>query len=421
MDDLWAAQHEDIHTLDTFSEHGRSTRTGRLSERIVVSHLRDWLLEDYAATYCRALAATRIFRRCYWIDALGSDTRVKRVGQDEAQPTTKRNKGEVVPQLQSLVTLAGTLAQEDKPLALRGLVLTGGSSKRHETRSHDNGSTSERTYTLPKESGLLPASWLEIAPTLLAAIEQSPAIFLLNPLGATTFLYDDLTPLYQRAVPTELCLLIVHKQVGALLRAAHHSKERAATLTGLVRSDRWKVLPQEEEQLEQAVSGWLELFTGSMQRHFPFAVQRIAVQAQTAPATITALPYTLLFATRRQDSLMSMNDAVYYRQRRLQEQSWRGLLSEAWFFEQDRVRRQEQLQQLTQHMLQQGRAQRARRWPDLRQQLILQRFGRLPRQDYDACMRQLLLDGEVRCAWQQPLHDQPDERIPGNNDTLQWR
>ena len=49
----------------------------RPSERDVLSQLRTWLLEDYVAPYCRALASTRIFRHCYWIDALDGVSRAQ--------------------------------------------------------------------------------------------------------------------------------------------------------------------------------------------------------------------------------------------------------------------------------------------------------------------------------------------------------
>src|SRR5579864_4257624 len=52
-------------------------RLHRPSERDVLAQLRGWLLEDYVAAYCRALASTRIFRHCYWIDALDGVTRAQ--------------------------------------------------------------------------------------------------------------------------------------------------------------------------------------------------------------------------------------------------------------------------------------------------------------------------------------------------------
>src|ERR1700730_8894937 len=39
--------------------------------RTIVPALRGWLLADYVAPYCRSLAATRIFRRCFLIDGSG--------------------------------------------------------------------------------------------------------------------------------------------------------------------------------------------------------------------------------------------------------------------------------------------------------------------------------------------------------------
>src|SRR2546428_5720051 len=45
----------------------------RPTEQLVLSTLREWLLHGYIVPYCRSLAATRIFRRCYWIDGLGGN------------------------------------------------------------------------------------------------------------------------------------------------------------------------------------------------------------------------------------------------------------------------------------------------------------------------------------------------------------
>src|SRR2546426_12562214 len=56
----------------------KSTQGRRLTERVVLSSLRDWLLHDYVASYCQSLAATRIYRRCYWIDGLRANTSVNR-------------------------------------------------------------------------------------------------------------------------------------------------------------------------------------------------------------------------------------------------------------------------------------------------------------------------------------------------------
>jgi hypothetical protein len=424
MDDLWATldNHQPFST-----EHGRTLRSRRPSEGDLVSELRLWLLRDFAAAYCRSLAETRIFRRCYWIDGLGVSaksviTRQARDEQCEDAPRTKKSRKSAAQvdhaALQPVIDLAQTLAQESKPIALRGLILTAGSSKRNVARVQLNGHQ-KKLPVLPKESGLVRASWLEAAATIFDTLAQSPAIFLLNPLGATTFSYDDLSSLYQRTVPTELCLFIPHKQIEVILCAARRSPAQASRLTELLRSDRWKSLPTEDEKLTQAVAGWLDLFVASMQRYFQFPVQAIPLQARTGPAVVERMPYTLLFATRRQDSLISMNDAVYQYRQRLAQQSWQGVLSADWFARQQQEHWQEALQALTQRMLEQGRAQRIRRWPDLRQQLLLGNFGQFRKQDYDMLIQQLLLDREVRCEWKQrPV---ASIKVPGNEDTLLWK
>ena len=257
-----------------------------------------------------------------------------------------------------------------------------------------------------------------MAPLLLQEIEQSPAIFLLNPFGSTMFTYDDLALLYQRTVPTELCFLVSHKQLETCLSAARRTPEQATLLTGLLRTDRWKTLPVTAEELTHTLDSLLDFFIASMQRHFLLPVQRIALPMQIRPAVVENIPYTLIFATRRQDSMFSMNDAVYLYRRQADEKSWQGLLNEEWFAEQEQLHINMNLRQLYQQTLQQGRTQRTRRWPDLRQQLLLINFGQFMLRDYDTIIHQLLLNQEVRCEWRQRSEG---ERVPGNDDTLLWR
>ncbi len=398
----------------------------RLSDAAMLSLLRDWLLQDYVAAYARSLGATRIFRRCYWVDALGTTSRTtaNSIEQASTQPiagSKGRKKNALIPAaLAPLVSLSQELAQESKPITLFGLLLEAGSSKRKEIRVAQNGSSAiMHTVSIPRESGIIAASWLEAAPTLLKAIEQTPAIFLLNPLGSTLYNQDDLAPLYQRAVPTELCLLVPHKQIEMHLRAAQHTAEQP--LTALLRSDRWKTLPRGEEQHTQMITGFIDLLVAAMQRHFQLPIQSITFPVPAGPAHLAAAPFTLLFATRRQDSLVSMNDAICIYRRRSEEQSYRGILSEEWFVAQQHERLEQALQQLAQRIRQQGVAQRARRWPDLRQQLLLSNFGYFTQYEYDALMQQLLASKEVDCTWRQPGTTTQTERVPGNEDTLVWR
>ncbi|HET8852653.1 MAG TPA: hypothetical protein VFN02_09005 [Ktedonobacteraceae bacterium] len=443
MQNLWPELNNAQSSSGSDGQVQEPPRRRRLTEQVVLSSLRDWLLHDYVVPYCRTLSASRIYRRCYWIDALGN--------------INSRANSNI---LQHIVSLAGELDQEGTATTLHGIVLEAGSSKRKATTPTINraptinrGATAEGEQsgnnhvasstkagrspiyrgTLPqRESGIVRASWLEIAPALLDLIGQSPAIFLLNPFGHTLFTYDDLAPLYQRTAPTELCLLISHKQVMAHLTGAHLAStplaparggptiNRGPTLTALLRSDRWKALPTDGEAMERTIDGVIDLLIASMQRHF-LSVQRIALPVQIRPTVVETAPYTLIFATRRQDSLANMNDAVCLYRRRLHEQSRRGVLAEEWFAAQQQERFTEELQQLYRRMLQHGRAQRVRRWPDLRQQLLNADFGRYTVHEYDEVMQQLLASGDVRCEWRRrPAEARKSEKgtIPGNEDIL---
>lgn len=392
----------------------RAFQKGRLSERGVLSSLRDWLLHDYVASYSRSLASTRIYRRCYWIDALGTQLEKKRKQDGEAE-VKKGSKQKKVPSsipqaLQPIAELSRCLAQQERPITLFGLLLASGSSRRNERSA----AKSIKQLALPKENAILPASWLEAAPLVLKETEQSPAIFLLNPFGATLFSHEEISQLYQRKVPTELCFLIPHKQLIAHLNAARRSSTTAAVLTGLLRTDRWKTLSTKVEDQDMVTGELLNLFISSAQRYFQLPLQQIALPS------LVPLPYSLIFATRRQDSLLSMNDAVCVYQRRVAEQGQRGTLAEEWFATQRQLRQQEALQQLYQQVLQTGRAQRVRRWPDLRQQLLLARFGDFTTSEYDKIIQELLLKQELRCEWKRRTADPEELRPPGPEDTLFW-
>src|SRR5690349_3329354 len=103
----------------------------RPTERELLSVLREWLLHDYIIPYCKSLAATRIFRRCYWIDGLGGNG-----------------------VLQSVLSTANELAKENEQIALHYLSLESKRNKRKER-------TPEKAIEIPKESGSVRASWPE--------------------------------------------------------------------------------------------------------------------------------------------------------------------------------------------------------------------------------------------------------------------
>src|SRR6266496_4307828 len=397
MQNLWPEFHDEQPLSESARRAQKQTlsQRRRLTEQVVLSTLRGWLLHDYIAAYCRSLAATRIFRRCYLIDGLG--------GNHTLDP---------------VLSMSQVLTKESKPISLHYIALESKSSKRKEANSG-------KSITLPKESGVVHASWQETASTLLQAIEQSAAIFLLNPFrNSVPFSIEDLAPLYQRTAPTELCLLIAHKQVETRLLPLLHTSTGASAFTALLRSDRWKSLLTNSTDTEQLINGLTGAFLVSIQRQHFLTVQRISLHMHTAPAVVEPIPYTLIFATRRQDSLVSMNDAVCVYRRRLHEQSLQGVLTEEWFTAQQREHQAEELQQLYQRLMHLGRTQRQCRWPDLRQQVLVTNFGQFTLRDYDLVLQKLLQSGEVRCEWRQKPVESPgheESRIPGNEDLLLWK
>ncbi len=366
----------------------------RPTEQVVLSALRELLLHEYIVPYCRSLAATRIFRRCYWIDGLDGNHI-----------------------LQLTLSTSHELAKENRSIDLHYVALESKSNKRKEASTGGN-------INLPKESGSMRASWPDAAPSLLQAIGQSAAIFSLNPFASSTpFNFEDLSPLYQRTVPTELCLLISYKQVESRLVPFLRTSNGVSAFTSLLRSDRWKSLLTANSEMKHLVDGLTGAFFDSIQQQHFLTVQRIPLLMHTAPAVVEPVPYTLIFATRRQDSLFIMNDAICVYHRRMHEQSLEGVLSEAWFAAQQRERLAEEIQLLYQRVLQQGHAQRQRRWPDLRQQVLLNNFGQYTLHDYDNVIQKLLQSGEVRCEWRQKPVENPQsekQRIPGNEDILLW-
>lgn len=397
---LWADFDDTQHSAPTTvsQKHPR-----RLTEQVILSTLRTWLLRAYMPAYCRSLAATRIFRRCYWVDALGLHGRASM----EPSPT------------QSLLTLSQTLAQESRPITLHGLLLAAESRKRAKSATAPALSTPKGKDSV----SALSTSWLEAATDVLSEIDQAPALFLLNPFGKTLFSYEQLAPLYQRTVPTELLLFFSHHQLIQHLQAAQQTPAQAAAFTALVRSDRWKALPLQDEEAAQAVAGLNELLIASMQRHFLLPVQHITLPVLLRPAVVALAPYTLLFATRRPDSLLSMNDALCHYERAINSQRYQGLLNEAWFTQQQEEQLSDARQLALQRLVDLGRAQRIRRWPDLRQQVLLAHFGRLATAEYDQLIQQLLQQGSVHCEWKRtvPAHeDHAQERVPGNEDMLLW-
>src|SRR5437588_1883102 len=102
-------------------------QTRRLTEQVVLSSLRAWLLQDYASSYCHSLAAMRIYRRCYWIDAWGINARTNNRDAGTGNASSTNSTRVLPPVLQPIASLSKDLAQASKPIALQGIVLGAGS------------------------------------------------------------------------------------------------------------------------------------------------------------------------------------------------------------------------------------------------------------------------------------------------------
>lgn len=434
MRDLWADFAEEALPTEE-ADRGGGLRRRRLTEQAALMALRAWLLQEYMLPYGTSLGATRIFKRCYWIDGLGNTQMPVQgvsIDMEEEPPASKRKRQKTAaqdpalpPALQLATATARRLARLDRPIALYSFLLDEKRGRRkiasEAGQSSRNGAQASAAITLPKEGGLLPGSWPELSPMLLAGLEQGAAVFLLDPLKDGLFRYTDLAPLYQRTAPTELFLWLSHKQIGTRLLPRLRTGEMAATLTNLLRGDRWKgLLAKESEDAELAIHGLIELFAESIRPHF-LTVQRLTLPMYAGHARVEMAPCSLIFATRRQDSLFSMNDAVCLRERQLTVESQRGVLNEAWFASQREKQAAARLEALIQEARELGHAQRIRRWPDLRQLLLLAHFGQYTLHDYEQVIGRLLERGEVRCEWRKHTQEPDEARLPGQDDLLLWK
>ncbi|HEY1348752.1 MAG TPA: hypothetical protein VGF67_03900 [Ktedonobacteraceae bacterium] len=430
MQDLWADFAGELHSHGD-AGHGMGLHQRRPTEQTVLAELRAWLLQEYMLPYGMSLGATRIFKRCYWIDGLGNlrisalspqlSVQVEETVSAKKRDRRKPPASTLPPALQMAEVVAYHLEKLERPIMLHSLALEEqrGQHNKRSRQTSQNGATTDTPLVLPKADGILPGSWPELAPVLLPALEGCAAVFLLNPLKRSLFRHTDLVPLFGRAAPTELLLWLPHKQIETRLLPILSTSEGAASLTNLLRGDRWKALLAKSGASPQLIIPELvKLLVQSMRQHF-LAVQLLTFPVRTGPALVETVPYSLIFATRRQDSLASMNDAVCHRGRRLVAESHQGVLNEQWFIARCEEQETARLATLTQEVLTLGRAQRARRWPDLRQQLLLNHFGQHALHDYDTAIARLLAQGEARCEWRKRAQETAE--LPGNDDLLLWK
>lgn len=434
MQDLWADLTGDaLPTKERGQRRGRRQR--RLTEQAVLTDLRAWLLQEYLLPYATSLGLTRIFQRCCWIDGLGSPNHATKPapafmagnGSKTHRKTSQADLATLPPAFGPIATIAQQLTQLERPMTLQSFVLDSPSKPRQKAPTREASTQPsepeiEARITIPADSGVLTASWAELAPTLLTTLGQSAAVFLLNPLKDGLLRYTDLAPLYQRTAPTELFLWFSHKQMEMHLLPSLRTNEGATALTNLLRGDRWKRLLAKERDNptpSTLIDGLIRLCVESMQPHF-LSVQRLAFPVRRGLAHVAQTPYTLLFATRRSDSLASLNDACCQRTRRIVAESQQGVLNEHWFAQQRSGQMAAAWEALVTEALTLGRTQRIRRWPDLRQQLLLGHFGQHTLQEYDHMIMTLLARGTVRCEWQKRSQETSETRLPGPGDVLLW-
>ncbi len=77
--------------------------------------------------------------------------------------------------------------------------------------------------------------------------------------------------------------------------------------------------------------------------------------------------------------------------------------------------------QLCHRVQDQGRKQKVRRWPDLRQHFILNNFGRYTIYEYNQVIAELIKNKDVQVRWRRGEHGPSDIPIPTGEDTLVWR
>ncbi len=237
MQNLWE---EHQHIESSRSSTKTAARRHPPTDAAALAALRGWLLNDYVVPYCRSLAATRIFRRCFWIDGLGETRNLAPILQDAeaaAQELAAQNR----PMLLQMLSLQPVRVNRGRAATTQAQTVDGHTKKSVKQAQ-------ETSFALPKQSGIVNADWPTAASALLESLDQAAAIFLLNPLATSLspsatppfFAYSDLAPLYTRTAPTELCLLLSHAQIASRLMPALRTSAGAAAFTALLRSDRWK-------------------------------------------------------------------------------------------------------------------------------------------------------------------------------------
>ena len=391
----------------------------------------DWkarALPGFVIPYCRALAASRLHRSCWWVDGLAAAGRSTGASAGSASAEAIEALAAASFTLRALRLDAHPLKSQELQAAPASEEPASNGPKQRNTPARDQPSAQE-----------IPAS--ASRSELPEMLGTSAAVLLLNPFAAPPLAAEDLLPLCQRRANTELLLTISAAQVE---RLALHSLADNGTgaravgergdasprladapppaLTALLRSDNWKAVWTGEGTAASKVARMLDLLQGLLKPHFLYVC--------LAPLGDAPTPrHFLLFASRQYPGLVLMNDFLCAELARLGREREAHALQGDWFAKRRQRERAAAWAALKEELHTLGRARRARLWPDLKPTLVLGHFGQFSTADYDAALRELLQEGRVSCRWspatlQAAPAETPDalpaERIPGQQDFLEF-
>ncbi len=444
------AQHSLFDELDTQASAASMPSKRRVGapgagERAAWEAWKARLLPGFVAPYCRALAASRLHRSCWWVDGLASGSRSR--SGDAGAGAAFAEAAEALAATGFALRGARLEAHKaaDSTLQAANETNEAGSANGHaagaraskasesaeaQPRQAPAGAgTRQRGRRADEKSQPAGGETPTILPRgdLLAALGSAPALLLLDPFATPELSAEELVPLCQRQSPTELLLTISTARLEQLATAglAGQTAPDAAppALTALLRSDSWKSVWSGPGKSAEKVRRMLEMLRGMLKSHFLY-VCTAALDEPPAPAPRRVL----LFASRQYASVALLNDFLCAEQARLARERETRALQGSWFARRREAARAAAWAALKEELHTLGRLRRARLWPDLKPLLLLDHFGQFSAADHDAALLELLREGRIACRWSPaaPPADAaapdapPAERVPGPQDFLEF-
>ena len=419
---------DDLETQATVAVPPAPRRVGQPTpaERAFWEDWRARALAGFVVPYCRALAASRLHRSCWWVDGLASTGRTSGASAGSALSDAIEALAATSFTLHPLLLEAHpprSQGQESAPLQAAP------ANEEPARNGHKQRKMPARDQP-PAQEIAASASRSE----LLEKLGTTAAVLLLNPFAASPLTAEDLLPLCQRRANTELLLTVSAAQVerwagqsladiGAGDASPRPADAPPPALTALLRSDSWKAIWTGEGTGSAAskVARTLDLLQGLLKPHFLYVC--------LAPLGDAPTPrHFLLFASRHYAGLVLMNDFLCAELARLAREREAHALQGDWFAKRRQKARAAAWAALKEELHALGLARRARLWPDLKPALALGHFGQFSTADYDAALRELLQEGRVSCRWSPAATpaaaEAPDalpaERIPGQQDFLEF-